>query len=526
MTLSRFFVLDLLEKNGRGCVWEFLPSAAGDAYYISTVITSTGQPQRCFLAVNANETSRPVGPVLTVEEPEKFDLRDNGIFHVNSSKFLCAEARRWGATRDAVSDWEKMTLEACPAMDAPIAVLSCFTYEESFKARIGSCRFGKTLSVVNPGLGNCSVTFGDVNSNWEFVPNAAQTGYYIRSLVAAAHDGPVALWYLTADRQDGGQLKVASRVAEDDAFSFEPDAAKEAFAIRHLGSKLLVAAEPGRLRANRQTKGEWEFFTLDLRLHEERPPAPPPRSSGIRALGKSSAAATAVLSKDSLAGRRGANERFVASVLDRKEHLKEWQAVHYVQTSLAEAKKLAQTTGKPLYLSAYTLDAQAQPCLGARMWRCTVLADPRVHAWINDNCIPVLFPIQRDVSTELLGCLNDHSRFFRQSEVAKKHFDSENLVFVDSQGHSHLLGFVSMLQMDDLEAEFSSDSFLIKMRKFEAKIEDVRKKSSGHGGGLFKQSGTKLLSVKNLLKYKKFITVMPEMLLDHLASTHGINKKE
>lgn len=148
------------------------------------------------------------------------------------------------------------------------------------------------VCIAGPERESPQVTFGENFSNWEFIPSATAS-VFIRS--STVLPGGKSL-FVTVDRNDQNLLRVADVLHDSDCFTFEPDH-RQSFALRHVGSSKLVVAEPRALRANRDTKGDWESFVIDVRAHADpvvvhRPAPPLPSASSSSALQNAARSAT------------------------------------------------------------------------------------------------------------------------------------------------------------------------------------------------------------------------------------------
>src|SRR5690242_17850861 len=86
--------------------------------------------------------------------------------------------------------------------------------------------------------------------------------------------------------------------------------------------------------------------------------------------------------------QRELNESFLVESLNESEAKQKWLAINYVKGTFADAKKLALKENKPLYVSVMVDGPEPEvTCLGSRLFKSTVLSDPRIIDRLNKEFV-------------------------------------------------------------------------------------------------------------------------------------------
>jgi hypothetical protein len=211
-----------------------------------------------FLHVDGRDSGRVMLNTHPAGQPQFFCLvkekKVAAILHGETKKFVCAENFAMRANRDKVGgDWEKFAIEivASPKIETrAVAVGAEFTCLMPFAASINSRRYDKLVVVAN-GL----PAFCKEASNWELLPNAARTGFFIRNLLTGQ--------FMVVDMgtPEGLTRLVPGITGEHDAFLIEGDW-NSTVGLRSCANGKLLCGDKD-LRANKEKKAEWESFTID-----------------------------------------------------------------------------------------------------------------------------------------------------------------------------------------------------------------------------------------------------------------------
>jgi serine/threonine protein kinase len=177
---------------------------------------------------------------------------------------------------------------------------------------------------------------------------------------------------------------------------------------------------------------------------------------------------------------REANEAFIVRVLNQNEPKMAWKSLAYFGGTLVEAKNLAKASLKPIYMSLFVNGPEPEvACLGARLFRCTVLSDPRLVERITSSFVPVCINLSEEKIPEELfkPALRDIVYWYNKMlPDSSKSWTSEVIIDVDANGVCTLLGGCSWIR-EDLEKFFSFEGytkFLDKCMKKRSQILKIR----------------------------------------------------
>jgi serine/threonine protein kinase len=174
---------------------------------------------------------------------------------------------------------------------------------------------------------------------------------------------------------------------------------------------------------------------------------------------------------------REENEAFVIRTLTEQEPKMLWKALHYFEGTLAEAKEEAKATQKPIYMTMLVNGPEPEvPCVGARLFRCTVLSDQRIIDHISQNFIPVLCNLSEQKFPDELfrPALNEILFWYNSLQPGSSlNWSGEIVIDVDSNGVSTLVGGCSWIH-DELENLFCYEGFTRMLDKAMKKREDIQ----------------------------------------------------
>lgn len=484
------------ERPVGGSVWEFSPCGDGASYFISmTIVCPPGQPERAFLTVDSRDGMKL--KVRLMHTPDRFQINNSALMHTATGKYLCFEGGQCCASRDRGGEWEKVTLDRMP-VERPLTVNFMLLCRQSFDARMGARRHGsKSVGVKNPTVDGRIVSGVDnkLYSNWHFQPNEDGSAFRIQLLTDDSEND----WGLSVGN---ASLLIVAKGARDE-FRMEADVTKTV-SLRHVESGKLVSAELKFFRASRDAKGDWESFVLNRTLGDNPKASSSSSSSSSNksctiSLGSSNGSLTpkmgSTVSRSPAAVPFAENEAWAIKTLERSESEHGWEKIAYQDVSLVEAKEMARTSGKPLYLSiCYLLDGR--PCLGARLRRCTALSDTGIADRVSHDTIPVRLELKGfgDIPIDVLPCLADHQaglQLLAKSVLGSRTGDAEVVISVDSSGKCVLQGIMTMIQAVSLKEHFELFSFATWFAK---SVKDAQKALAKIGEGKLLFSATKSLS--------------------------------